>query len=402
MRVLRFSRYLRDYGWEPIVVCVDGGAKHEPRDADLLREVPAGIHIERVPCFEPDNFSDSWDIPREKVVRNLFKTFDKALFPDDRALWVRPAVARIRSLVKKFRPAVLWATAQPWSTLVVGMKAKEATGLPLVLDLRDDWTTSNADFRKVKRLEKERALEQRVLSAADAVVSVTPQIVQALVDRRPSHLKPEQFFLLPNGFDPAHFPETPAELSLEDRFELLHAGGLYDKRPVTPLLKILGCWLERFPERRAQIKVTLAGRATEAVRLEIAESGFSDFVDTPGFLSHGEVRRRMRQSGVNLLMIEQVSSAPWLFTGKAFEYLGARRPILMLGPNPSPLGELIAKSDYGTVLEHSQIEEAAEVLEELFQNRRVAVTSNESHVKLYDAREQTGELAKILEGVVQG
>ena len=70
MRVLRFSRYLRDYGWEPIVVCVDGGAKHEPRDADLLREVPAGIHIERVPCFEPDNFSDSWDIPREKVVRN--------------------------------------------------------------------------------------------------------------------------------------------------------------------------------------------------------------------------------------------------------------------------------------------------------------------------------------------
>ena len=92
MRVLRFSKYLREFGWEPIVVCVDGGAKHEPRDQDLLLEVPPDLKVERVRCFEPDNYSDSWDIPREKVVRNLFKLFDKVLFPDDRSFWVGPVV----------------------------------------------------------------------------------------------------------------------------------------------------------------------------------------------------------------------------------------------------------------------------------------------------------------------
>lgn len=402
MRVLRFSRYLRDYGWEPIVVCVDGGAKHEPRDPDLMREVPSGIIIERVPCFEPDNYSDSWSVPREKVVRNLFKLFDKTLFPDDRAFWVGPVVGRIQSLVKKHRPAVLWATAQPWSTLVAGMRAKQATGIPLVLDFRDDWTTSNADFRRTKRLAKERALEQAVLSAADAVVSVTPQIVEALVDRRPANLRPEQFFLLPNGFDPAHFPFEPAVPSQVDApFVLLHAGGLYDKRPVTPLLEILSRWLKEHPERRERLKVVLAGRSTEAVRTEIAGSALSGVIETPGFLSHGQVRKMMRTSGVNLLMIEQVRSAPWLFTGKAFEYLGARRPILMLGPQPSPLAELIAESGFGEVVGYGDVSRAVEVLERFYQERCSPVTINEAHIEVYDARKQSGVLAKILEGVAQ-
>lgn len=402
MRALRFSRYLREYGWEPIVVCVEGGAKHEPRDPDLMLEVPAGVVIERVPCFEPDNYSDSWQVPSEKIVRNLFKLFDKALFPDDRAFWIGPVVRRIRELARKHRPAAIWATAQPWSTLVAGMKAKERTGLPLVLDFRDDWTTSNADFRRVKRLEKERALEQQVLAAADAVVSVTPQIVEALAQRRPSNLALEQFHLLPNGFDPAHFPplgEKPKESS--EPFVLLHAGGLYDKRPVTPLLEILSFWFEQHPQRREQVEVVLAGRSTDQVKAEVMASGLSDRITLPGFLSHIEIRQRMRQSGVNLLMIEQVRSAPWLFTGKAFEYLGARRPVLMLGPDPSPLAELVRETGFGRVVGYGESEKAARILEEFFQARSCPVNVNETHLEVYDARKQSGALAKILEGVTQ-
>ena len=210
MRVLRFSRYLKECGWEPIVLCVDGGAKHEPRDQGLVHEIPSDILVERVKCLEPDNYTDSWDVPREKVVRNLFKTFDKVLFPDDRALWVKPVTKRALSLIKKHKIDVVWATAQPWSTLVAGRNIKKASGLPLVLDFRDDWTTSNSDFRKVKRLAKEQALEQTVLAQADAVVSVTPNIVEELQKRAPDNLTPQQFHYIPNGFDPDHFAHPPA------------------------------------------------------------------------------------------------------------------------------------------------------------------------------------------------
>ena len=273
MRVLRFSRYLREYGWEPIVMCVDGGAKHEPRDPALSQEVPDGIRVVRVPCLEPDNYADTWDIPREKVVRNLFKTFDKVLFPDDRALWIKPVTKRARALIAEEDIKVVWATAQPWSTLVAGRDIKRATGLPLVLDFRDDWTTSNADFRKVKRLAREQKLEQTVLSTADAVVSVTPHIVEQLKARAPENLSESQFHYIPNGFDPAHF-QAPS-MGNQKEFTIVHSGGLYHLRPVEPLLEVLDAWFAHKPHRAEQVRVKLAGRATEEVRKTVAASPWS-------------------------------------------------------------------------------------------------------------------------------
>ena len=398
MRVLRFSRYLRDHGWEPIVCCVDGGAKHEPRDPALLKEVP-DIQIERVPCFEPDNYSDSWDIPREKVVRNLFKTFDKVLFPDDRALWIKPVTKHVTKLLKKDDSIkVVWATAQPWSTLVAGRNIKKATGVPLVLDFRDDWTTSNADFRKVKKLEKEKALEQTVLASADAVISVTPHIVEQLQARAPKGLSADQFHYIPNGFDPSHF-ETRREVK-SDKFTIAHTGGLYHLRPITPLLRVLDCWFDKHPERAKSVTIELAGRATDEVQKEIAASRWSKQIHLLGFVQHEKVRDLITSSALNLLMIEQVKTAPWLFTGKVFEYIGARRPILMLGPDPSPLADLLRDTGLGRISGYENPEETAELLETLYQERLSGSASvDESQVEKYNAHNQTQRLARIFEEV---
>lgn len=398
MRALRFSRYLSEYGWKPIVVCVDNGPRHEPRDPDLLQEVPPDVVVERVPCFEPDNFSDSWGKPAEKIVRNLFKTFDVALFPDDRAFWVKPVLRRVKALVREHRPALLWATAQPWSTLVAGARCKKATGLPLVLDFRDDWTSSNADFRRVKRLAEEQKLEREVLSQADAVVAVTPQIVEALRQRRPDNVSPDRFHYIPNGFDPAHFAHR---LPPVEPFTILHAGGLYDRRPVRPLLDILRAWFEQVPERRGQVRVQLAGNTTPSIVEEIEASALGDVIERLGFVGHQQVRRLMMQSSLNLLMIEQVKSAAWLFTGKVFEYLGARRPVLMLGPDPSPLADLIRGSGLGIVTGYQDPTATARLLEQQYQNRhRLLELAESAKVDAYDARRQCAELAKVFQEVL--
>lgn len=402
MRVLRFSRYLTLHGWRPIVVCVEGGAHHEPRDPALLGEIPPEVTVERVPCFEPDNYSDSWDIPRQKVVRNLFKMFDKALFPDDRAFWVGPLVKRARRLAREHRAELIWATAQPWSTLVAGMKLKKATGLPLVLDFRDDWTTSNADFRKTRRLPQEQALEQEVLSSADAVVSVTPHIVEQLRERRPAALPRSRFFYIPNGFDPAHFPprETPPTCS---PFTIVHAGGLYQKRPVTPLLELLNRWFEQHPHRANQVQVILVGQTSPEVRTEIDNSPHSHRIDCRGFVSHTEVRELMMSATLNLLMIERVKTAAWLFTGKVFEYIGARRPILMLGPDPSPLADLLRETGLGYVYDYERWDQAVECLEQVAAEPEVSLSSaQEEAISRYNAREQAGQLADIFSEVNSG
>lgn len=399
MRVLRFSRYLKQHGWNPIVLCVDGGAKHEPRDQALLKEVPGDIVVERVRCLEPDNYSDSWEHPPEKIVRNLFKTFDKVLFPDDRALWIKPVTRRAIRLIKEYDIKVVWATAQPWSTLVAGRNIKRATGVPLVLDFRDDWTTSNADFRKVKRLAKEQALEQTVLEEADAVISVTPHIVEQLKARAPRNLSSEQFHYIPNGFDPSHF-DTPPPPREEQSFTIVHAGGLYHLRPITPLLQILSAWFELAPERAQNVRVLLAGRTTEEVKKEIEDSPHSNYIECLGFLEHRKVRELMMSADLNLLMIEQVKTAPWLFTGKVFEYIGAQKPILMLGPDPSPLADLVRETGLGTVSSYQAPKETAKLLESLYSGASdFCPRPNEESIQCYNAYHQTGQLAQIFREV---
>lgn len=398
MRVLRFSKYLSQYGWQAIVLCVEGGAKHEPKDPHLLEEVPPEVLVERLPCLEPDNFSDSWDVPREKVVRNLFKTFDKILFPDDRALWIKPLTRKALSLIKKHDIQVVWATAQPWSTLVAARNIKRLTGLPLVLDFRDDWTTSNADFRKTKRLAKEQALEQSVLEAADAVVSVTPHIVEELKKRAPKGLGQEQFHYIPNGFDPAHFQGLPKKET--DIFTIVHTGGLYHLRPISPLLEILDIWFKEYPERVDVTKILLAGNISQEVTQDIESSPWKACFEILGFTEHRKVRTLISSASVNLLMIERVKTAAWLFTGKVFEYIGARKPILMLGPDPSPLAELLRDTGLGQICSYELPKETARTLERLFQERQSGTSQlREEQVERFNAFRQTGRLAQIFEEV---
>ena len=398
MRVLRFSRYLAKFGWEATVLCVEGGSKNEPRDETLLGEIPDNIAIERVGCIEPDNFADTWEIPKEKIVRNLFKTFDRVLFPDDRALWVKPVTRRAISLIKSKKIDVIWATAQPWSTLVAARNIKRATKTPLVLDFRDDWTTSNADFRKTKKLQREQELEQSVLKEADAVISVTPHIVEQLQARAPENLRNQDFHYIPNGFDPAHFevdrrPNT-------DTFDIVHTGGLYHLRPIEPFLAVLDHWFTSHPARRDQIKVKLAGKITGENRNAIEASPWKSCIEILGFVDHATVRELITTSAVNLLMIEQVKTAPWLFTGKVFEYIGARRPILMLGPNPSPLATLLSSTGLGHISAYQDPQETAEVLERLYKgHERNETTCDDSQIELYNAENQTADLVKILEEV---
>lgn len=394
MRCLRFTRYLHEFGWKPLVVCVDGGG-NEPTDPQLLDELHPSTEVYRVPCVEPDNYCNDWSKPGQKIVRNLFKTFDFILFPDDRALWIEPASRTAAHLARRHQARAIFATAQPWSSLVAAEKAAAETGLPLVLDFRDDWTTSNADFRRRRpqRQAREVELEAKILSRASQVISVTPPIVQALNARRPDPMSPAQFHYLPNGFDPEHFPlDKPKEPN--KKFTILHAGGIWEKRPPAMLLEGLERWFESHPGRRGQVQVRLAGRV--AAGLEEAFTPFPE-VELCGFLPHRQVRRSMLEADLLLLMLERVETAEWLFTGKVFEYIGAARPILMIGPTRGALAEIVRQSGVGQVVADHQPEQLAATLEELFQHRHQPPAVDEEARALYDARNQTARLVEILE-----
>ena len=51
-RWLKFVKYLRNYGWEPIVYTPEN-PDFDLKDEKLLKEIPEGIQILKRPIFEP-------------------------------------------------------------------------------------------------------------------------------------------------------------------------------------------------------------------------------------------------------------------------------------------------------------------------------------------------------------
>lgn len=399
MRVLRLSRYLPESGWRPIIVSVAGGGR-EPRDPGLLDQVAPEVEVHRVRCLEPDDFSDSWQHPPQKVVRNLFKTLDFLLFPDDRALWIGPAVRRAVRLVRSLQARAIWATGPPFSTLVAGLKVHQHTGLPLILDFRDDWTGFNSRFRNRRpaRQAREEALERRCLEAASAVVSVTPGIVEALCQRRPECIPAERFHLLPNGFDPAHFEGRPPDKRPSEAFRIVHAGSLYSTRSPKPFLDGLRLWLDECPPQvREKVRVLFMGRVEPALEPLFQAPDLAGLLERIPFVPHSEALARVREADLLLLVVDQVDRADQIFTGKVFEYLGSGRPILALVPPGSPLAKVLASSGVGLLAPPDDPEAIRCALAQAWSRRDEPPRPDPEVRSRYDARTQAGQLARLLE-----
>jgi len=51
-RFLKFSKYLRTFGWEPIILTVDNGS-YPSMDKSLEQDIPDGLEVYRSQSFEP-------------------------------------------------------------------------------------------------------------------------------------------------------------------------------------------------------------------------------------------------------------------------------------------------------------------------------------------------------------
>lgn len=393
-RVLRFTRYFKEWGYRCLVVCAHPPrATSIPLDPELLEEIPEDIEVHRVHTLEPENLHNSWSYPWDKVRRNLFKTFAGLLIPDDQAFWIGPAARLAARLARQHQAQVLWATGPPFSTVLAGAQASQACGLPLVADFRDDWTGLAVLQNRLPpaRLGKERKLEQEVFAQAQAVVTVTPGLVQDLSQRSPH---PERIHLLPNGFDPAHFEALPwAEESA--RKVVFYAGSLYGRREPEGFFAAWKWLQDHHPEAGSKLAFHIAGPVSEDCRHLLEPPPPS--VEVLGFLPHRQVRQRLSRAALNLVWLDPYL-AQQAYSGKLLEYFGVGRPILMLGPPQSPAAQLLADSGLGLTLDNSDEQGIGQALIRLA-NENWGLQPDPSLIEQFNARQQTGRLVELFESL---
>jgi glycosyltransferase involved in cell wall biosynthesis len=108
------------------------------------------------------------------------------------------------------------------------------------------------------------------------------------------------------------------------------------------------------------------------------------------------------KSDLLLLIIGSLPGSQVVFTGKIFEYLAAKKPVLALAPDGAA-ADLIREANAGEVVSPEDIDEIANCLYSAYtrwESGTLVVDSRSDVIQRYDRRLLTQRLAAIMDDLV--
>ena len=101
-----------------------------------------------------------------------------------------------------------------------------------------------------------------------------------------------------------------------------------------------------------------------------------------------------------MLLIPNVKNNKGILTGKLFEYLKAKRPILAMGPEDGDLATILKETNAGVIVNFNAEEKLKLQLLELYQKyKEEKLVVSATNIEKYHRKELTKNLASILKSL---
>jgi glycosyltransferase involved in cell wall biosynthesis len=408
-RWLKFVKYLREYGWEPIVFTAEGG-EVPVLDNSLKKDIPENIEVLRGPIWEPYTvYKRLIGQKKEDKIQTGFltenekpKTIEKLsiwirgnfFIPDARKFWIKPSVKRLSKYLKENNVDAIVSNGPPHTTHMIALSLKKKFGVPWLADFRDPWT--NIDFYDKLLLskwadKKHHKLEDEVINSADEVVTVSPNWAKDFLEQ-----SKRKFQVIYNGFDEEDFNNGTVEL--DKKFSFVHIGSMNKDRNPHNLWVVLGELCSEIEGFSEDVEIKIIGPIDIAVKQAIESNGLIDNFNKLNYVPHNEVVNYLKGAQMLLLPINDTPNAMGVIPGKLFEYLAAKRPILCIGPVKGDSCRIIKETSAGYVFGFDEKEKLKRTLLELysaFKKSGFVDVSNQG-IEKFSRKNLTGEMAELL------
>jgi glycosyltransferase involved in cell wall biosynthesis len=330
-RVLGFTRWLPEHGWDCTVVCA-GPEDYWVKDETLERQVPPATEVIRVPG---GSALSAWLRLRGggggrrsgPVFGGLRALSDWWLLPDSYVGWAGRARRAAAVRLARGDVSAVLSSSPPDSVQLAARPLARRFRLPWVADFRDPWI--NLHRRRPPsawHAARQREMERRVLSGADLVL-VTSRTHEAALAHDPAAAG-RRVECLPNGYEPDTGGGAGIVERDRDHFLLVFTGMLTLTPDVEVLLEALHELLARRPEARRRIRARLAGAYEAGYEDRAVALGLKGIVEFTGPVAHAEARALQRSA--DALIVWKPVGCEAAIPAKVYEYLDTGRPILAL------------------------------------------------------------------------
>ncbi len=411
-RPLKFVKYLRDFGWEPIVFTVSNG-EYPELDPSLAKEIPKGIKIIYSKIFEPYTYYKKFvgQKKEDKINPNFFTQEKKGwkeklaiwirsnfFIPDARVAWVKPSIKKLTQYCKENQVDVIITTGPPHSAHLIGLVVKENTGIPWIADFRDPWT--NIDFYSNLSLTqwadaKHRKLEKKVLQNADKVLMVGETWGKELEE-----IGKRSVTIISNGFDPDDFDQSI--IDLDAKFSIVHLGMFSKGRNHEVLWKALSQLCNENQDFANDLELCFYGKYDISAVEYMNKYKLKNFTKFHSYIPHHEIVKVQKRAQVLFLSVNNTPNVKGIITGKIYEYLAVNRPILCIGDTTGDAAKVIQETKSGYISGFEDLETLKSNISQLYtqyKNPSLAIKSND--IEKYSRKYLTGMLAQSLDSVIK-
>lgn len=420
-RSLKFIKYLREFGFEPVVVTV-GNTRYPLKDETLIDEIPEEVEIIRIEERKTgiDNnyinklinlysgiVNDSNLINKYINVLNTTKqnAINDLLIPDYNILWATEVLNVINEKLNLSEIDIIYTTSGPYSDHIIGYYLKRWYNIPWIADFRDEWTNNPyAKFDKENiRYQISFSMENNIVHYADKVNAVTP--VSKLNYEKIFGLNSSKVLGITNGYDEEDFSMYPSKNFKNEKFTIMHNGLLYMIRTPLTFMKAIQNILKKNTIKRNNIKVIFGYTENLNQWIKIRDDlGLNDVVEFLDYMPHRESLELARKSDVLLLIVGHGEKNKSVYPGKLFEYLRLCKPILSLSPEGSVVDMLLRNLNRGINVEFEDIDKIENSILELYSTWEKGNTLNYSisgDIEKFSRKNLTKELCSAFSSTIR-
>jgi glycosyltransferase involved in cell wall biosynthesis len=242
-----------------------------------------------------------------------------------------------------------------------------------------------------KSIQIHQKLEKEVVGKSDAVL-----VIGKTMKEKFNKLS-NNIHVLTNGFDD---DIISYKLEQDKKFTITHVGLMNADRNPISLWKAISEICKENIDFAKEYQIQFVGKIALEVLDSLEKHQIKNVVDV-GYVSHQEVITYQQKAQVLFLPVNNVKSAKGIITGKIFEYLQAKRPILAIGPINGDLAEIIKETNSGIVVGFEDVENLKKEILTMYNSFKSGVLkSNSKNIEQYHRRNLTEKLADIIKETV--
>lgn len=420
-RSLKFVKYLRDFGWEPVVVTV-GNTRYPLKDETMVSEIPEEVEVIRIDerinvdltyankLLQIYNGIVNDNILMAEYIKELNKSQEHInqllLIPDFYILWATEVLDKIDDKVDFRQIDMIYTTSGPYSDHIIGYYLKQKYNRPWVADFRDEWTNNPmANYSKYSiRYKMDFAIENNVVCYADSIITTTKPASQNYIKNFKLDFK--KVVTLTNGFDEEDFKGINTYTdSKNEKFTIMHNGLLYGNRTPIPFIKAIKNLItkKRINPNKIITYFTYTDNDEEYIKY-VNNIGLSESIRFIGYLNHLESLEKVSQADLLLLIIGGEEKWKNVHAGKVFEYLRLCKPIISLSPQNSITENVLEEFNRGKNFCFSDVKGIENYILELYhdwENNKLKTFEITNDISKFERKTLTKKLSGIFEELLE-